>query len=164
MTVEPTYSDDPRAVSVAQLAELRTRCDFAPRAGDELRGQLEGSRWIAAAFVGESLAPPELGGAPLSSVPWDKAGPEPLRGSPVLVGFARAISDGITNAYVSSVMVDAALRRRGVGRELMRRLMHGRPPVMRWVLHARADAIPFYRAIGFTPASDMFWARRQAGT
>jgi ribosomal protein S18 acetylase RimI-like enzyme len=164
MTAELTYSDDPRAVSVAQLAELRARCAFAPRSAEELRGQLDGSRWVAAAFAGGALVPPGLGAAPPSSLPWDKAGPEPRCGSPVLVGFARAISDGTTNAYISSVMVDAALRRRGVGRELLRRLMDGRPPVMRWVLHARADAIDFYRAIGFTPASDMFWAGRGAGT
>lgn len=131
---ELRYGDDPREVTIDALAALRASCGFFPRSRDEIRAQLEGSRWIAAAFAGDAL-----------------------------VGFARAISDGITNAYVSSVMVDAAVRRRGVGRELMRRLMDGRPPAMRWVLHARADAIDFYRAIGFAPATDMYWAGRRAG-
>ena len=77
-----------------------------------------------------------------------------------LVGFARAISDGVTNAYVSSVMVDEACRRSGIGRELIRRLMDGRGPEMRWVLHARSDALEFWSALGFTPATNVLWQGR----
>ena len=77
-----------------------------------------------------------------------------------LVGFARAISDGVPNAYVSSVMVDEASRRGGIGRELIRRLMDGRGPEMRWVLHARSDALEFWSAAGFTPATNVLWQGR----
>jgi GNAT superfamily N-acetyltransferase len=118
-------------VDLARLAALRDRCGFKPRTADELAQQVSGARWVVSA--------------------WDGA---------ALIGFARAISDGVTNAYVSSVMVDAAYRRRGVGRALMGRLMDGRPHGMGWVLHARAGATDFYRALGFTPASDIWWRGR----
>ena len=119
-------------VDVELLAALRARCAFRALGADELRQQLRGARWVVSAWAGAEL-----------------------------VGLARAISDGITNAYVSSVMVDASWRRRGVGHELMRRLMDGRPAGMRWVLHAREDALEFYGAIGFTPATHMLWRGRR---
>jgi ribosomal protein S18 acetylase RimI-like enzyme len=119
-------------VDVDALAELRRSCGFAHQPPAVIAGQVAGARWTVAAYDGE-----------------------------LLVGFARAISDGVTNAYVSSVMVHAGHRRRGIGRELMRRLMAGRDGI-RWVLHARADAMAFYRALGFTAAPDMMWRDRRS--
>lgn len=118
-------------VEIDQVAALRAQCDFAERDAEELAQQLRGARWVVSAWDGDRL-----------------------------VGLARAISDGITNAYVSSVMVDAAWRRRGIGSGLMRRLMEGRPALMKWVLHAREDAVAFYRALGFTPATGIMWTGR----
>jgi ribosomal protein S18 acetylase RimI-like enzyme len=73
----------------------------------------------------------------------------------ILVGYARAISDGAFNAYVSTVVVLPAYQRRGIAREMMRRLLDGHDQVQ-FVLHARAEVHPFYIACGFQPASDMF--------
>lgn len=70
------------------------------------------------------------------------------------VGYARAVSDGAFNAYVSTVAVLPAYRRQGIGREMMRRLLDGRDQVQ-FVLHARAEVHPFYLACGFSPAPDM---------
>jgi len=118
-------------VDVDKLAALRARCDFSPRTVEELRQHVEGARWVVSAWDGDEL-----------------------------VGLARAISDGVSTAYVSSVMVDARWRRRGVGREIMRRLMTGRSPRLRWVLHARDTARDFYRALGFVDAPNMMWCGR----
>jgi ribosomal protein S18 acetylase RimI-like enzyme len=71
-----------------------------------------------------------------------------------LVGFARAISDGAFNAYVSTVAVLPAYQRRGIGRELIRRLLDGQDH-LQFVLHAGAPVHPFYVACGFRPAPDM---------
>jgi ribosomal protein S18 acetylase RimI-like enzyme len=71
-----------------------------------------------------------------------------------LVGYARAISDDAFNAYVSTVAVLPAYQRRGIGREMMRRLLEGRDHVQ-FVLHARAEVHPFYLRCGFRPAPDM---------
>jgi ribosomal protein S18 acetylase RimI-like enzyme len=71
-----------------------------------------------------------------------------------LVGFARAISDGAFNAYVSTVAVLPAYQRQGIGQELVRRLLKDRDHLL-FVLHAAADVHPFYLRCGFHPALDM---------
>ena len=38
------------------------------------------------------------------------------------VGFARALSDGVSDAFIQDVIVDPAYRRRGIARELVTRL------------------------------------------
>ena len=76
-----------------------------------------------------------------------------------LVGYARAISDGAFNAYVSTVAVLPEYQRRGIGRELIRRLLDGRDHVQ-FVLHADPRAHLFYLHCGFQPASDMFRRKR----
>src|SRR3954467_12640095 len=43
-----------------------------------------------------------------------------------LVGFVRAISDGVTNAYVSTVVVLPEYQGRGIGREMIARLLAGK--------------------------------------
>ena len=120
-------------VDADKLFALRARCDFSERSVDELRQHLQGARWVISAWDGDEL-----------------------------VGLARAMSDGVSTAYVSSVMVDARCRGRGVGREIMRRLMTGRSPSLRWVLHAREGAMDFYRSLGFVDAPNMMWCGRDA--
>jgi ribosomal protein S18 acetylase RimI-like enzyme len=71
-----------------------------------------------------------------------------------LVGLAQAISDGAWHAYVTSVAVLPDYQRRGIGRELLRRLLDGRPQLT-FVLHADLPVHPFYRQCGFRPAPDM---------
>jgi ribosomal protein S18 acetylase RimI-like enzyme len=71
-----------------------------------------------------------------------------------LVGYARAVSDGAFNAYVSTVAVLPAYQRRGIGRELVRRLMEGRDHLV-FVLHAEAQRHAFYIRCGFRHAPDM---------
>lgn len=69
-----------------------------------------------------------------------------------LVGFARAISDGAFNAYLSTVAVLPEYQRRGLGRELIRRLLDGHDH-LQFVLHANESAYPFYLHLdlGFEP-------------
>jgi len=70
-----------------------------------------------------------------------------------IVGFARAITDGLSNGYLSMVVVDPAFRRRGVGRALVERITAG-PPTITWVLRAgREGAAEFFAACGFTASS-----------
>ena len=65
-----------------------------------------------------------------------------------LVGAARAISDGEYHAFVYDVAVRPDLQGRGVGAELMRRLL-ARLPVWRVMLRADAEVRGFYRRLGF---------------
>ena len=71
-----------------------------------------------------------------------------------LVGYARAISDGAFNAYVSSVAVLPTYQRQGIGRELLRRLLAGRDHIQ-FIVHAAPTVHSFYLRCGFSPALDM---------
>jgi|SRR5438067_531203 len=78
------------------------------------------------------------------------------------VGFARAVSDGVTIAYLADVYVLAAHRGRGLGLELVREIVDGgeRAPGaqasgVRWLLHT-ADAQRLYAKLGFTDAPPVY--------
>ena len=66
------------------------------------------------------------------------------------VGFARAVSDRATIAYLADVYVLPAHRGRGLGLELVREIVDGEPGLdVRWLLHT-ADAQRLYDKLGFT--------------
>lgn len=125
---------DSREVDLPAFARLRERCGFSAKPPEFLAAMIEGSRWIAHAHD--------------------------ATGGDRLVGFARAISDGVATAYLSTVMVDPDHRRRGVGRALVAQLMRGRDDI-KFVLHTRPDAAAFYAALGFVPAADMLVRERR---
>jgi ribosomal protein S18 acetylase RimI-like enzyme len=118
------YRDD-HDVELGALGALRARCAFADKDRAFLAAQVSGARWVVHAYD-----------------------------SARLIGFCRALSDGVSSAYVSSVMVDPDYRRRGIGRALIARLVADRDQI-KFVLHARTDAAAFYAAVGFAPATDM---------
>jgi ribosomal protein S18 acetylase RimI-like enzyme len=66
----------------------------------------------------------------------------------LVVGFLRALSDGMTNGYLSMLVVHADWRGRGNGQALLRAAM-GDNTRMTWVLRARPDAAGFYGRLGF---------------
>lgn len=66
-----------------------------------------------------------------------------------LVGFARAVSDGVAFAYLADLYVDEGVRGRGVGGDLIRFMIDDGPGAdFRWTLHT-ADAHGLYERFGF---------------
>jgi GNAT superfamily N-acetyltransferase len=66
-----------------------------------------------------------------------------------MVGFARALSDGVAFAYLADVYVQDDARGHGLGVELVRLMVDEGPGAsMRWGLHTR-DAHGLYRRFGF---------------
>ncbi len=65
------------------------------------------------------------------------------------VGFARAVSDGATFAYLADVYIHPDWRGRGLGLELVREIVERGPRwSVRWVLNT-ADAQALYAKLGF---------------
>lgn len=70
-----------------------------------------------------------------------------------IVGMGRAISDGVSDAYIQDVVVLGDYRKRGIGRELVRRLtLFCTERKIGWVgLIAEPGTEPFYRSLGYGP-------------
>jgi predicted N-acetyltransferase YhbS len=70
-----------------------------------------------------------------------------------VIGFGRALCDGVSNGYLSMLAVAEDQRGRGVGREIVRRLMAGdEDGQVTWVLRAGHDSAAFWRKVGFMPS------------
>ena len=65
-----------------------------------------------------------------------------------VVGFARALCDEVSNGYISMVAVAPDMRGRGVGRELVRRLIKDSTGIT-WVLRAGHGSDGFWEKMGF---------------
>jgi ribosomal protein S18 acetylase RimI-like enzyme len=75
----------------------------------------------------------------LTAVAWDASR---------VVGFARALCDGVSNGYISMVAVAAERRGEGIGRKLVDFLM-GDDPGITWVLRAGRGSEEFWSRVGF---------------
>ncbi|MFJ2713502.1 GNAT family N-acetyltransferase [Pseudomonas sp. NPDC087346] len=71
-----------------------------------------------------------------------------LKGAQI-IGFARGITDGLSNGCLSMVVVDDQHRREGIGRALVEHVM-GENPDITWMLRAgREGAEAFFTSLGF---------------
>ena len=76
-----------------------------------------------------------------------------------LVGFARAISDGVAYAYLSDVFVTSQARGKGLGKELVATMVDRGPGArFRWSLHT-SDAHGLYQQYGFAVPDDRYLER-----
>jgi GNAT superfamily N-acetyltransferase len=127
-----TITDDPRRVDRAAL-------------WDFLSGPAYWGRWRARADVDAQL---DASWRVVSSHLDDR-----------MVGFARAVSDGVALAYLADVYVLDELRGHGVGQAMLRLMIDDGPGARwRWMLHTR-DAHGLYARFGFEPPTDTYLER-----
>ena len=76
-----------------------------------------------------------------------------------LVGLGNALSDGSLVVYYPHMLVLPEFQGRGIGRELMKRLMKRYRGFHQHILIAEAEAVSFYRKCGFKRAgkTDPMW-------
>jgi ribosomal protein S18 acetylase RimI-like enzyme len=72
-----------------------------------------------------------------------------------VVGYVTALSDGVLCAYISSLEVLPAYQGRGIGSELVRRLLDRLRNLYMIDLICDADVQPFYARLGMRPAQGM---------
>ena len=66
-----------------------------------------------------------------------------------LIGFGRAISDGICHAALYDVAVRPAFQGQGIGTRIVAAILAGLPPTCTVILFASPGKEPFYRTLGF---------------
>lgn len=81
-----------------------------------------------------------------------------------IVGFITAIGDGVLNAHIPLLEVLPAYRRRGIGTQLMRRMLDSLNGLYAIDLLCDPDLQPFYARLGMKAASGMMIRNYQALT
>jgi GNAT superfamily N-acetyltransferase len=114
--------DDPGRLDVEAIHAFISEHSYwgRGRSRERVQGTIEGSRRIVGLYLGAEQ-----------------------------VGFARAITDGVTMAYLADVYVTEPHRGLGLGVELVREMIEGPgAPDVHWMLHTR-DAQELYQQLGF---------------
>jgi predicted N-acetyltransferase YhbS len=79
-----------------------------------------------------------------------------------IIGFVTAISDGVLAAYIPLLEVRQQWRGKGVGLELVRRLLAQLDRLYMVDIVCDPDLIPFYERFGMTPLAGMARRNRSA--
>ena len=83
----------------------------------------------------------------------------------VLVGFGRVLTDFVYRATIWDVIVDQAYQKKGIGAEIVQRILH-HPRLRKVELFRLCTRRPgFYEKLGFTSREQtgMVWARSKQG-
>ena len=82
------------------------------------------------------------------------------------VAFARLVTDGVTFAWLADVVVDPALRGRGIGKLLISGVVAEIEPLgLRRTMLATADAHGLYEQFGWVPVTEEYkWMERLGRT
>ena len=86
------------------------------------------------------------------------------RSDGAMVGYARAVSDGESQAYLADVFVVEEARGHGLGKAIVHAMIEEGPgPHFRWMLHT-LDAHDLYRPFGFAEPDATYLERKGRNT
>lgn len=72
-----------------------------------------------------------------------------------VVGFITAISDGVLSAYIPLLEVLPAYKNKGIGKELVKRMLHELRDIYMIDLCCDEDLVPYYNSFNMTRATAM---------
>jgi len=78
----------------------------------------------------------------------------------VLIGVCRALTDHSYCCYLSDLAVDQAFQKRGIGKELIRRVQSTVGDAVSVILLSAPGAMSYYPSVGFTKAENAFVIRK----
>lgn len=119
------YQSDCNGITANALQELFLAADLGGRVGDKILRAFKNSATVCFALVGDRL-----------------------------IGACRAITDGEYHAFVYDVAVHPEFQQRGIGKDLVSRLLSGLK-VWRIMLVADRQVQGFYTQFGFAPYDDV---------
>jgi len=79
----------------------------------------------------------------------------------MVVGFVAALTDDVQGAFITLLEVLPAYQKRGIGHELMTRMLERLGDIQTIELMCDPELVPFYANFGMTPASGMVLRRRE---
>ena len=79
----------------------------------------------------------------------------------MVVGFVAALTDGVQGAFITLLEVLPAYQERGIGHELMTRMLRRLSDIQTIELMCDPGLIPFYSRFGMKPSSGMVLRRRE---
>jgi len=80
-----------------------------------------------------------------------------------LIGFARAVTDGVFRAYIEDVVVEPAYRRRGLATQMLRRLLAALADIETISLFCGPDLAGLYERLGFKASKSQVVLHRTGG-
>ncbi|WP_299246236.1 GNAT family N-acetyltransferase [uncultured Aquimarina sp.] len=67
-----------------------------------------------------------------------------------LIGFGRALSDGVYRALLDDIVIEASYRKRGLGKRIVQELLDQLQDVEQVFLNTKPELEVFYNEFGFT--------------
>lgn len=77
-----------------------------------------------------------------------------------MIGFARCVTDFVFNGQINNVVVDARYRGKGIGKELIKKILDSSKQVT-YILRGDPENEGFYRKIGFEEVQLSFVYKRK---
>lgn len=72
-----------------------------------------------------------------------------------VVGFITAVSDGVLSAYIPLLEVLPAYKKKGIGKELVQRMLQELDDIYMIDLCCDEDLVPYYKKLGMVTATSM---------
>ncbi|WP_175991643.1 GNAT family N-acetyltransferase [Bacillus sp. Marseille-Q1617] len=79
----------------------------------------------------------------------------------VLIGFARAVTDGVFRAYIEDVVIQSEFQKSGIGIKLVSRLLDELSHIDVISLFCEEDLLPFYEKSKFKVSKSQFVMHRK---